>query len=202
VRKRVQLGPRVAGPAALALVVLLARGATADVVPAPEPPRIGAAVPDFEAPSLQGEPLSLKAELATHKAVVVLFLSSVCPYARYFAPHLRELHERYGPRGVLFVGVDPNGWETKDEVAELAQQHGFAFPMIKDEGHAVADLLGARATPEAFLLDSEGRLRYRGWVKSRQESPDLQHAIDAVLEGRPVRRSETKAFGCAVDRSR
>jgi hypothetical protein len=49
-------------------------------------------------------------------------------------------------------------------------------------------------------VDSEGRLRYRGWIKSRQESPDLQHALDAVLEGRPVRRPSTKAFGCAVDR--
>jgi len=76
---------------------------------------------------------------------------------------------------------------------------GYAFPMIKDERHAIADRLGARATPEALLVDSEGKLRYRGWVKSRQESPDLQHALDAALEGRPVRRPETKAFGCAID---
>jgi peroxiredoxin len=193
-------GPRAARGAAVVLALLVAAGARAEVLP--EPPRIGETIPDFEATSLQGEPVSLRAALETHKAVVVLFLSALCPYAKYFAFHLRELHERYGPRGVLFVGVDSNGWETKDEVAELAQQRGFAFPMIKDEGHKVADLLGARATPEAFLVDSEGRLRYRGWVKSKQESPDLQHALDAVLEGRPVRRSETKAFGCAVDRSR
>jgi hypothetical protein len=73
--------------------------------------------------------------------------------------------------------------------------------MVKDDEHAIAERLGARATPEAFLVDSEGRLRYRGWVKSRQESPDLQRALDAVLAGRPVRRPETKAFGCAVDRA-
>jgi peroxiredoxin len=200
VRRLAGIGLRAAGGAALVLALLVAHGARADVVP--EPPRIGATILDFEATSLQGEPVSLKAAVARHQTVVVLFLSSVCPYVKYFASHLRELHERYGPRGVLFVGVDSNRWETKDEVAELAQQRGFAFPMIKDEGHAIADLLGARATPEAFLVDSEGRLRYRGWVKSRQESPDLQHALDAVLEGRPVRRSETKAFGCAVDRSR
>jgi hypothetical protein len=72
--------------------------------------------------------------------------------------------------------------------------------MIKDEGHAIADRLGAERTPEAFLVDAEGRLRYRGWVKSKQESPDLQRAIDAVLGGRRVAKSLTKAFGCAVDR--
>lgn len=164
------------------------------------PPEVGAEVPGFEAASLQGERLSLQAALARHRAVVVLFLSSVCPYANYFGDHIRELDERYGPRGVLFVGVNSNGWESRDEVAEHARKRGFAFAMVKDEDHALARLLGARATPEAFLIDASGRLRYRGWVKSRQESPDLQRAIDDVLEGRPVRRPETKAFGCAVDR--
>jgi peroxiredoxin len=185
--------------AALSLTLLVARSAVANATA--EPPRIGDAVPDFEATSLQGEPVSLKAALAKHEAVVVLFLSTLCPYARYFAPHLSELEQRYGPRGVLFVGVNTNRWESKDETAEYAKQHGFGFPMVKDDEHTIAERLGARATPEAFLLDSGGRLRYRGWVKSRQEAPDLQHALDAVLEGRPVRRPETKAFGCAVDRA-
>jgi len=165
-----------------------------------EPPKIGAAVPDFEAASLTGEPVSLKAALAGHKAVVVLFLSTVCPYANYFASHIRELDERYGSRGVLFVGVNSNNWETREEVAEHTQRRGFAFPMIKDQGHTIANRLGASATPEAFLIDASGRLRYRGWVKSKQESPDLQRALDDVLEGRPVSRPETKAFGCAIDR--
>ncbi len=188
-----------AGPATLALALLVAHGAAADA--SAEPPRIGDAVADFEATSLQGDTLSLKTALAGHKAVVVVFLSTLCPYAKYFSAHLRELEERYEPQGVLFVGVNANRWESTEEVALYAEQRGFAFPMVKDDDHAIAERLGARATPEAFLLDSQGRLRYRGWVKSRQESPDLQHALDAVLEGRPVRRPETKAFGCAVDRA-
>jgi peroxiredoxin len=164
------------------------------------PPLIGDRVPDIEATSLQGEPFSLRAAVGGHKAVVILFLSTVCPYVNYFARHLRELDEAYGPRGVLFVGINSNNWESRDEVVEHARERGFAFPMVKDEGHPIADRLGADRTPEAFLVDSEGRLRYRGWVKSKQESPDLQRAIDAVLDGRRVTKSLTKTFGCAVDR--
>jgi peroxiredoxin len=184
----------------LAIAFAAPRGASAQ--PAPAAPAIGDVVAEFEARALDGRPVSLREALAERKAVVVVFLSTVCPYARYFAPHLRELDERYGPRGVLFVGVNTNGWESRDDVAESARRNGFAFAMVKDEDHALATLLGARVTPEAFLLDGGGRLRYRGWVKSRQESPDLQRAIDDVLEGRSVRRAETKAFGCAVDRPR
>jgi len=164
------------------------------------PVDIGQPMPAFDAISISGETFSLESATREHKAVVVLFTSTVCPYANYFASHLRELSERYGPRGVLFVGVNSNNWESREEIVEHAHQRGFLFPIIKDQGHVIADRLGADRTPEAFLVDATGRLRYRGWVKSKQESPDLQHAIDAVLEGRPVRRPLTKAFGCAVDR--
>ncbi len=48
------------------------------------------------------------------------------------------------------------------------------------------------------MIDSSGRLRYRGRVMSKQESPELKRAIEAVLGGRTVRNPETKAFGCAI----
>jgi len=183
---------------AFALAGLL-QGAAAAAAPE-EPPAIGASVPDFEATTLEGQTVSLRSALEGHKVVIVLFLSTVCPYANYFASHVRELSESYGPRGVLFVGVNSNNWESRQEIIDHARERGFVFPMIKDERHVIADRLGADRTPEAFLVDATGRLRYRGWVKSKQESPDLQRALDAVLEGRPVRRAVTKAFGCAVDR--
>lgn len=72
--------------------------------------------------------------------------------------------------------------------------------IARDEGARIADLLGARRTPEAFLVDAGGRLRYHGWVKSKLGSPDLQRALEAVLSGKPVRLTETKPFGCAIDR--
>lgn len=181
-----------AAAAALAPVALGAGEARA--------PNIGQPLPAFEATSIQGEALSLEAAIRSHKAVVILFTSAVCPYASYFADHVRDLSQAYGPQGVLFVGVNSNNWESREEVAEHARERGFSFPMIKDEGHAIADLLGADRTPEAYLVDSEGTLRYRGWVKSKQESPDLKRAIEAVLQGRAVPRARTKAFGCAVDR--
>ena len=188
-----------------ALLVMSLLPAKAPAAPPATPPRaadvsIGDELPDFEGLSLEGERVSLQAGLADHKAVVVLFISTICPYANYFAGHIRELADRYGAQGVLFIGVNSNNWESREEVAEHARERGFLFPMIKDEGHAIADRLGADRTPEAFLIDASGRLRYRGWIKSKQESPDLKRAIEAVLQGERVRRPRTKAFGCAVDR--
>lgn len=191
------MSPR--GRPLLALAAILLVTAPAGAV-AGRPVDIGQPLPAFEATALSGEAFSLENAIRDHKAVVILFTSTVCPYANYFASHVRELSETYGPRGVLIVGVNSNNWESRQEIVDHARERGFAFPMIKDEGHVIADRLGADRTPEAFLVDATGRLRYRGWVKSKQESPDLQRALDDVLEGRPVRRPVTKAFGCAVDR--
>jgi peroxiredoxin len=178
--------------AALSATLLLARPARA------EPPGIGSEVPDLQATSLGGDAVSLRQAAAEHKAVVLLFLSTVCPYANYFAAHLKRLADDFGPRGVLFIGLYSNGWESREEAAAHGREHGFAFPLVKDEGHAIADLLGATRTPEALVVDAAGRLRYRGRVMSKQESPELGRALEAILAGRRVGTPEPKAFGCAI----
>jgi peroxiredoxin len=167
---------------------------------AAEPAEIGRPVPDFEATTLQGEVVSLREVTQRNKAVVVLFLSTVCPYVNRFAGHVRELAETFGPKGVLFVGVYSNRWESREEAVEHGHEHGFAFPLIRDEQHRIATLLGATRTPETFVVDSAGRLRYRGRILSKEESPELRRAIEAVVADRPVRVPVTKAFGCAIDR--
>jgi peroxiredoxin len=163
---------------------------------------VGSIVPDFSAAILDGGQVSLSEALRTHRLVVVLFLSTACPYAEFFARHVRELDETYRGRGVLFVGVNSNQFETVEEMREDAREHGHAFPLVRDEKARIADLMGAARTPEAFVVGADGRLRYRGWVQSKLRSPDLQRALDALLSDKPVRLAKTKAFGCAIDRPR
>ncbi len=163
---------------------------------------IGGPVPEFSVTTLESGRFTLSEAVQAHPAVVVLFTSTVCPYANYFGEYVRELSLRYADRGVLVIGLNSNQFETAQETLENARRRGHAFPMAMDEGGRVAELLGARRTPEAFVVDSAGRLRYRGWVKSKLGSPDLADALDAVLDGRPVRKASTPAFGCAIDRSK
>lgn len=185
--------------AAAACSALLALGAMA---PPAAASGIGAPMPDFTATSLDGTRISLAEAAKAHKAVVVLFLSTVCPYANFFAGHLRDLDARYGPRGVMLIGVNSNQYESEQDMRDNAREHGQKFPLVRDEGARIADLLGAARTPEAFLIGADGRLRYHGWVQSKLRSPDLERAIEATLAGERVPRRETKAFGCAIDRDR
>ena len=136
----------------------------------------------------------------THAAVVVAFLSVVCPYSNSHEEVLREMDARYGPKGVLLVGINSNRTETAEEVAAHARLRGEAFPIMKDAGNKVADLFGARVTPEAFVFDAEAKLRYRGRIRSKIGATDLQDALEAVLAGRSVKTPVAKAFGCSIVR--
>jgi len=161
---------------------------------------VGSIGPDFMVTPIEGAPFRFADATRTHAAVVVVFFSVLCPYANSAGDHLRELDARYRRRGVLFLGINSNRTETLAEVAEHARKSGQTYPSFKDADNQVADLLGARVTPEAFLFDDEGRLRYRGRVRSKMGSTDLRAAVESVLAGRAVKTPVAKAIGCAIVR--
>ncbi len=167
---------------------------------------IGSAAPDFSLTSLDGKPLALAEALKTHKAVVVLFVATKCPYSNAYNERMKQMAESYEKQGVLFVGINSNSSEPEAEAREHARKHGHTFPIAKDPGNKIADLYDAKRTPEAFVITPDGKLRYHGRIDDNSEdaarvtSPDLKNALDALLAGRPVQSAETKAFGCTIKR--
>jgi peroxiredoxin len=123
---------------------------------------------------------------------VVVFLSARCPYVVQARARLAELHKQYGAR-LQFVGVNSNQNESLDEVKADAALN-FPFPMLRDEGSKVADLYGAERTPEIFVVDPSGIVRYHGGVA------DLGAALGEVTARKPVSKAEAKAFGCTIKR--
>ena len=162
---------------------------------------IGGIAADFDAATVQGDHFSLSKSEKDHAAIVVLFVSTMCPYSNYFDDLVREMAARYTQRGVVFVGINSSRVETLDEIREHARRQGHTFPIVRDGDGKLAELFDARRTPEVFLLDGGGKLRYRGRIASKMSSPDLQNALDQLLSGKEVKPTETKAFGCAIPRS-
>lgn len=162
---------------------------------------VGAVVPDFGMPTLEGRSFSLAQAEKTHTAVVILFMSTICPYSNYYNDLIRDLSAEFAKKGVAFVGINSGRLETAEEARIHAREHGHAFDIIKDPESRLANLLDARRTPEVFLLDARGTLRYHGRIASKISAPDLKNALNALLDGQPIRPAETKAFGCAIPRS-
>lgn len=144
------------------------------------------------------------------KNVVVIFMATKCPYSNAFNQVMAKLAADYNAKGVTVLGINSNKAEAAEEVAEHAKQHGISFPVLKDPGNKVADLYGAQVTPEAFVIDGKGAIRYHGALgssnnpttdASKANSDEIRAALDALLGGKEIAKVKTKAFGCSIKRA-
>ena len=145
------------------------------------------------------------------RGVVVVFIMPDCPIANYFQPTLHELHDRFSAQGVPFFLVHSDSDVTREIASKHAEAYKISCPVVLDEKQVLARRLGARVTPQAFLLDSAGRVVYQGRIndlfadfgKRRREptTHDLRNALEALLSGRPIEPAKTRAIGCylAID---
>jgi hypothetical protein len=131
------------------------------------------------------------------KAVLLHFHSGKCPCSRYAIEHLAELARRFR-HDIEFVSVTSDGqgdfpWATRK---------------IQDSDASLAAAVGIYATPQAALLDENGKLLFHGsYNRSRfcsdVESQYVRVAIEDFLGGKSQRSQPgaAKAFGCALKKS-
>lgn len=165
--------------------------------------QVGSKVSGFGLVDTKGNPV----RIAPGQPTLVVFVSVQCPVSNAYNERMKALYNDYSGKGIRFLFVNANQTEPASEVERHAQSVGFPFPVYKDVNNVVADQFGAQFTPEAYLMDASGTLRYHGHIDDAQNparitSNTLRAALDAVLAGKPVERTETKAFGCTIRRVR
>ena len=170
----------------------------------PAPPAIGATIEDFTLPDVDNKDRSLKS-LAGKNGTVLLFIAVQCPVSNAYNERMAKLAEEYQAKGIAVIGINANAAEDADAVKSHAAEHKLSFPILKDPGNKIADKLGASVTPEAYFLDAKNKLVYHGRIDNSRnaaqvESSDLRNALDAALGGKPVEKTEARAFGCSIKR--
>ncbi|HEY0078152.1 MAG TPA: thioredoxin family protein [Pyrinomonadaceae bacterium] len=194
-----------AGALVAALTLVLTAGATASGLGDGAGGAIGEKVADFKLPDAKGAERTL-ASLRGKNGTVLIFVSVQCPVSNAYNERMEKLAQEYKARGINVVGINSNATETTEAVAEHALEKGLSFPILKDNGNKIADRLGALVTPEAYLLDASGKLVYRGRIDNSRNgdsitSSELRESIDALLAGKPIAKSEARAFGCSIKRA-
>jgi len=171
----------------------------------PASPAIGATVDNFSLTALDGSEKTL-ASLKGKNGTVLIFMSVQCPVSNAYNERMEKLAQEYKAKGIAVIGINANDTEDAAAVKNHASAKGLTFTILKDSGNKVADKLGATRTPEAYFLDASNKLVYHGRIDNNQnasliESNDLRNAIDASLAGKPVEKTEAKAFGCSIKRA-
>jgi peroxiredoxin len=162
--------------------------------------RIGEEAPSFSLPATDGQ------EYGPDGVTVVTFTCNHCPYALAWHDRLTQVAKDYD---VTFLAVNPNDAERypRDSFDAMKQRveadGGWPYPYLRDESQEVARAYDAKTTPDVFVLDAQGVLRYRGAPDADhrdegQRAVWLREALDAVLAGQEPARPETEPVGCSV----
>jgi peroxiredoxin len=167
---------------------------------------LGEEAPDFELPDTAGRGWSLLGSDAT--ATVVVFTCNHCPYAIAWHDRILDVARDYSDRGVRFLAINSNDGQRypRDSYASMQERvarEDWPLPYLHDATQEAARAFGAKTTPDVFVLDSGGVLRYRGAPDADYDDPSLnaawlREAIDAVLAGERPARAETKPVGCSI----
>lgn len=147
--------------------------------------------------------------LSGRQLTVMVFLYPECPLSRQAIPVLNQIAEELSKKGGVVLGLFRDV-VTRPELEGFASEFKTRFPLLRDPGGNVAKVLHATTTPEAFVVDATGRIRYAGRVDDQYrvrgvrrpapEREDLQEAVRDVLAGVDVRVPRTRPVGCPLNR--
>jgi len=186
----------------IALAAVAGSGSSVSDLPAP--PAIGTVIDDFKLPDFDGKEHSLNS-LKGAKGTVLIFIATKCPVSNAYNDRMEKVAEDYKAKGVNVIGINSNNTEPSSEVKSHASDKHLTFTILKDDGNKIADRLGATRTPEAYVLDTSGKLVYHGRIDNSQKlegitSNDLREALDELLAGKAISKTGGAAFGCTIKR--
>lgn len=166
--------------------------------------KVGSPVAGLSATQLDGAPAHF--DNLKGNVTLVMFISVQCPVSNAYDDRMNDLYKDYASKGVKFIVLNANRTEPAPAVQEHAREHGFQFTVYKDDNNVLADKFGATVTPETYVIDASGVIRYHGSIDDAQNvarvtTRRLRLALDAVLAGKEPPQSETKAFGCSIKRA-
>jgi len=205
-RRKTILGTGAAAAAlALAFLIPVEQGDAA--------PRIGQSAPDFSATDTYGNTVRLSDFKG--KTVVLEWTNHQCPFVRkHYSSGNMQAHQKAATgEGVVWLSIISSapgmqGYVTAEQANELTRERDAApSKVLLDPKGAIGHLYNARTTPEIFVVDSTGTLRYMGAIDDTPtaSTADLKTAhsyvtpaLAAVMSDGKVDPAVTRPYGCSV----
>lgn len=173
---------------------------------------VGDTVADFKLKNTNGKMVALS-DYKDAKGVIVIFDCNTCPVSKAYNERIIALHDKYAPKGFPVIAIQPNdptvtAGDSYEEMVKVANKKGYKFAYLDDgETQKTVAAFGATNTPHTFVLKREGnvfKVAYIGAIDDNTRDASaaskkyVEDAVDAILAGKAVSTTKTKAIGCSI----
>lgn len=172
---------------------------------------VGDAVADFKLKNVDGKMVALS-DYKSGKGVIVIFDCNTCPYSKAYNDRIIALNRKYAPKGFPVITINANDpqispGDSFEAMASQAKRKNYDFPYLIDESQNVAKSFGATNTPHVFVLrksDDKFEVAYIGTIDNNSRDASaatkkyVEDAVDALLTGKSIGTTNTKAIGCTI----
>ena len=117
----------------------------------------------------------LKLDELKGKVVLLEFWATWCPSCIAMIPHHNELAKKYADQGLVFIGICDE--DKAEKMPALAKTTGIQYPIAVDIGNATSHTYKCDSTPDFYLIDRKGILR---WPDI--ETDDVEKGIELLLK--------------------
>lgn len=142
---------------------------------------IGQAAPPLRLPDLAGKPVDL-AELRG-QVVYVDFWASWCGPCRHSFPWMNAMQEKYGPQGLVVLGVNLD--EEAGEAADFLSQTPAGFQVVYDSTGQTPAAYGVKGMPTSVLVGRDGKVLFQHLGFTKAGSAGLEAAIATAVDAAP-----------------
>jgi peroxiredoxin len=195
----------------LTLAIVVAAASAFTIKTAGTGYKVGDIATDFRLKSTNNKMVSLK-DYKDAKGFIVIFTCNHCPYAKAYEDRIMALDKKYSKLGYPVIAINPNNpakqpEDSFDKMKTRAQDKGFTFPYLFDEGQRIYPQYGATKTPHVYILQKTAKgnqVKYIGAIDDNHEDAKavnekyVENAVNALLSGKEVTVKETKAIGCSI----
>ncbi|MEO6119407.1 MAG: TlpA disulfide reductase family protein [Terriglobales bacterium] len=151
-------------------------------------PATGAAAPDIQLSTTDGQAFSLK---DAKTPVVAAFFKVGCPTCQYTFPFLERIYRAYPKDRVKVVGISQ---DDAEQTAAFIKEFGVTFPVLLDDTkkYPASNAYQLVNVPSTFLIGKNGKVEMTtiGWVKD-----EFEQLNEALARAIPIPPAQIFKYG-------
>ncbi len=141
-------------------------------------PLVGAPAPDFAASSVNGKGRAA-VKASSGKVLIVDFWATWCEPCKKSFPKLQDLYTKFKTSGMDLIAVSED--DENSGIQDFGTTFGAKFPLVWDDGKAIAGKWKPKSMPSTFIVDKKGIVRFVHFGYHDGEEGEIEKEVKSLL---------------------